>query len=466
MSLASQVGAMSLGRAVALGGALLVAVTLSRLLEPAVYGQYRQVWLLYGLLIPGFTSALCTALYAHLASEKGAAYLGWAKRLLWGWGLASGALLVVAAPLWMRLGGWEGERILWAFAPYFVGSTLAGVLEPVLVAGLKRPRSWVRYNLLYNLAQLGAILGPIWAGGALLEVGLALSAVAVLRALYALRAYRLFQVREPVSAEALWAFTRYLGPLLALEAVGVLARHLDQLIVSGAFDARTFAFYHNGAREVPLFTVLLSSLSAALVAHLSPWSGPDPERMAYVRASASWAARALLPAAAFLFVFAEPTMVVLYGPEYRASAAVFRIYLLLIPLRLYMPQALVLASGRSPWILRAGLLEVVVNAGLCVVLLPLLGWWGPALAALVGNLAEKITLGWWTWRTWRVGLRELWPAAVVWRYGALSMLLWVAVSALGTVCGLSELLLWALGAAALGAWLLWTYRGNPASARA
>nr|BCX02055.1 MAG: hypothetical protein KatS3mg041_2101 [Bacteroidota bacterium] len=462
-----QLGAMSLGRVVALGGALLVAMVLSRLFDPAVYGQYRQIWLLYGLLGPAVTSAISMALYAHLPGPDGSRYLRWAQRLLWLWGGWVGGMLLLSGPLWAAWWGWEGGAILlWSFVPYMVGSILSGALEPVFMVRLGQPARWVRYNLAYNLAQMGAILIPAATGGGLIGIGIALSTIALGRAAYALYWYGRAAPRESGPNPVPWPFLRYLGPLLLLEAVGVLARHVDQLITSGFFDARTFALYHNGAREVPLFTVLFSSLSALLVARLSPWQEGRLRASEQIRAAAAAIGRMLLPPAAFLFVFAETTMVVLYGPEYRQSASIFRLYLLLLPLRLYMPQVVVLAAGRNGWLVQAGLLEILTSTLCALTLLPALGWWAPAVGALAGNAMEKIVLGWWICR--RQGLRPgaVLPPLSTWGYMLLGALAAEGLIGLHRLLGGSELIYWAFGAAMASLWALWAYHRNPVSVRA
>lgn len=211
--------------------------------------------------------------------------------------------------------------------------------------------------------------------------------------------------QPPVGWRDQWLF---ILPVTLTTAVDTASSYLDRLLVGRYFGAETLAVYANGAVEVPLLGVLMSALTPVLLPHLA-------EQLAaghYGAALEVWK-RAVRKGATILFgVFwlflwiAPEFVVMLFSERYRESAAFFRVYLLLLPLRAiaFMPVLYALGCGRAVWMGAVG--DLVANLAVSWVLMrwtplgPAGAAWGTVLATMgqalyyMGQLRRAMAVEW------------------------------------------------------------------------
>jgi O-antigen/teichoic acid export membrane protein len=170
---------------------------------------------------------------------------------------------------------------------------------------------------------------------------------------------------------------------LGLSSIAALVnRDLDKVLVSKFCDPELFAVYINGAMQIPMIGILTGSATAVLL--------PDMRRMVaagqYGEALTLWkhaavkCALILLPLMGFLMVMAPDLMTLMFGARYAQSATVFRIYLLLLPIRIAFFGTIFISSGRSNLILIRSIVMLGLNIVLSICLLKLIGYIGAAVA--------------------------------------------------------------------------------------
>ena len=130
-----------------------------------------------------------------------------------------------------------------------------------------------------------------------------------------------------------------------------------------------------------------------------------------------------MPAFAFLLVFAEPLISLLY-PDYARSIWVFRIYILVLPLRCAIYNPLLVGMGKARWALWGSLGDLGCNLALSLALVSyLLGarpewaFLGPALATVCSTYLQVIFLLTAIGRHLRWGLAQLLPWGQLLRLG-------------------------------------------------
>jgi len=445
--LTRQIGLVALGRAAGTLSILIVNAILARAWAPEEMGLYSTAWVLVNTLVPLFLVGLPTSLL-YFAPRRSpgarAALVLQATFCLAGSGALLAILLALAGPWLASLldpggtRGWEGlADCLWPFLPYAFSLVAGGLVEPVLVAA---GRSGWQAGLAGGLAA--GLAGVAWAGQAL-----GLGAAQVLGWFSALGLARLliawWLVREALGGPrqeghrgGLGECLRYAFPIALNDAVGSLSRSVDRFVVLGFFSTATFALYHLAAIEVPM-GLLLGAAATVLVPEVSRLYSEG--RMQAIgelwRAMVRRLSTAALPLCCFLFIFAGQVVVVLYSERYSGAAWVFRIFLLVLPLRCALYNPVLVSMGKARWALWGGVGDLLLNAALSLLLvqvlsarLPEYAHLGPALAAvastyvqvffLVGLIARH--LGW--------GVRELLPWDHLLRVGLFSCLAGLAGS--------------------------------------
>jgi O-antigen/teichoic acid export membrane protein len=103
------------------------------------------------------------------------------------------------------------------------------------------------------------------------------------------------------------------------------------------------------------------------------------------RASVRKLALVVIPAFFFLMGFAEDFIVTLYTTNYSDSVDVFRIYLLLVPLHMFVLSLLPQVFGKTKVSLQITFVAVGTNVIMSLVLLKTIGYYGPAIATVLSS---------------------------------------------------------------------------------
>ncbi len=177
-------------------------------------------------------------------------------------------------------------------------------------------------------------------------------------------------------------------PVGATAAIDAASTYADRAVVARLFDSAELALYRYGAQEAPFLALVLGALTPVLLPEFSAMLQGGRRQDAlqlWRRASLKTAVVAFGAFWALMWV-APQFLSVLYSPQYGDAARFFRIYLLLLPLRVvaYMPMLYALGRGRFVVGVAAG--EVAFSVLISVVFARQFGLagaaWGPVLATV------------------------------------------------------------------------------------
>jgi O-antigen/teichoic acid export membrane protein len=176
-------------------------------------------------------------------------------------------------------------------------------------------------------------------------------------------------------------------PLAATTCIGLVGGLLDRAIVAVAFTPVAYAIYSVGALEIPLDSIFQSSVSNVLRASLpSLIAANQTEEIVRIwRQAVRKLGIIVIPTFIFLLFFSRPFITTFFTEQYAASVSVFRIYLWLIPLHMFVLSTIPQVFGRTRLNLYVATVAVTLNAGLSLVLLKTLGILGPALSMVVSQ---------------------------------------------------------------------------------
>lgn len=198
------------------------------------------------------------------------------------------------------------------------------------------------------------------------------------------------------------------GPLILATLLSGSAQFVDGFIVTSYFDEKTFAVFRYGARELPLAMLLANALSNAML--------PDfalKENLAHnllkLKENVSRLMHFLFPLTALMLVVSHPVFPVIFNSEFKESATIFNIYLLLIISRLMLPQTILNGLQVSKPIMYAAFLELTINVTLSLILVRFFGIAGIAFATFVAYLFEKIYLSAVVKMKLNIGITEYMP---------------------------------------------------------
>ena len=374
-------------------------VLLTRALSQTEYGLFKQVFLVVGTATVVLPLGFGMSAYYYLPRETDERRRGQVILNILLFSAAVGAAACLALVLKPELLAMVfGDEDMAAYAP-LVGFVillwlLSSFLEIVVVANQETRLSTV-FIVCSPLAKTALMFGAAAAFGTVRSLIYAALAQGLLQ-MAALLVY--LRARFPRFWRSFdWAMLRaqfaYAAPLGAAGLLYTLLMDLHNYVVSGRFDARTFAIYSIGVAQLPLVSVLRESVSSVMLPQVSRMQKRGEGRgIVYLLSRAMRKLSAFyLPIYAFLMVCGREFIAFLFTPAYLDSWPVFAVNLTLLPLSVLEFDSVIRAYAEHRYFMLK--LRAVLFALLLVAL-----WFGVlrfgvlgAIGVVVGiNLLERV----------------------------------------------------------------------------
>lgn len=389
-SLSNKAGILIVANLLKYGVGFVLPMLLVRLLSPHDYGTYQQLMLVGSLTSTVLLLGLPTSIFYFYAKSEGAKRTSLQVQTMVMLGLlgllGAAALTVGASPISRLLHNTELASLMPVVAlagALTMGSE--GFISFLIVAD--RYRVALGFEVGETVVRVLLMVTPLLLGYGIRGLVLALLAYALLR--YLARISTLYAVRDrDTTGWRQLVFAReqlaYSLPLAATSWVSVVAGMLDRAIIALFFSTVDFAIYTVGALEIPLDVIFQASVADVMRATLPRLirEGNDGEIRRLLSESVRKLALIVLPSFCFLWIFAREFITVLFTTRYLQSVHVFRIYLLLLPLHMFVLSMVPQAYGETRINFRVASIVSVVHALLSFTLLKLVGFYGPAISGV------------------------------------------------------------------------------------
>lgn len=395
ISLTQNAGLVGISKLVNIFGLLVASMVLTRLLSRSEYGNYEQVWLVYNSFLPMIAYGLSSAIYFFSAREDKRSVYSAAAVGTSTVGIIAGIILAVLAPVISRLFNADSLTVyVRIIAVYTVVSSSSMMFEAVFVTEKK-----VKLLLLGNaiVSVLFAIMVSLSAFEfhSLTPVFISITIVGVVKSVYLfsfliksgnLTTHKLSPIMK--------AQFYYALPIFISSLTGMISKQIDKYLVTLLYSPDQFAIYAIGSKEIPLIAVITGSASAVLFPVFSEF-GFQEMRENFVEVwknSISKTGLFLLPMMVFLLFAAKDFMYFFFGEKYLASAGIFRVFLLLIPLRLAFYSPALLSIGKQKLYMFTAIGELVFSGVASYFLLTRFGLEGAAIGKVAVTFLEVIVL--------------------------------------------------------------------------
>jgi len=212
----------------------------------------------------------------------------------------------------------------------------------------------------------------------------------------------IFRVREPKSADydpkaskhtfSLLAQLRYALPIGVSGYMGIIARQIDQYIVSMFFLPKDFAVYSRGAMRIPFLSTIQFTVNDIMMPkYVGAYQNGDIQSFLHTfHLCIEKVAKVNFPVFSFLFAIAPSIVTFLYTEEYLEAASILRVYLCLLLLTIAVYGVIPRASGKTACIMYATMLTIVFNIVLSLLLVSTLGPIGAATATVFSEIVAAV----------------------------------------------------------------------------
>lgn len=184
---------------------------------------------------------------------------------------------------------------------------------------------------------------------------------------------------------------KYALPIGFSSYIGIVARQIDQYIISVFFLPRDFAVYSRGAMRVPVLSTIQYTINNIMMPQYmeSYKKGDIKAFLGYFHRCIEKVAKVNIPVFSFLFAMSPLLMVFLYTEEYRDASPIFRAYLVFLLLNVTLYGVVPRVARKTGIIMNATVLAVFGNIGLSLYMVLKLGPVGAAIATIISYLLSS-----------------------------------------------------------------------------
>jgi O-antigen/teichoic acid export membrane protein len=179
-------------------------------------------------------------------------------------------------------------------------------------------------------------------------------------------------------------------------SVGVLRvnRWVDRYVIGFLMPFDAVGVYTNCSRELPVVRTIPHGATTGLIPQLTRLytAGDHAGFVALWESLMAKVAMLAFPAFALTFVAAPDLVALLFTEDYLSGVGIFRLYLLVLPLRLCIYGGILRAMGDTRTFVRVITLALVTNLVLNYPLYLVMGWYGPAVATVLSEVLTIVLL--------------------------------------------------------------------------
>ncbi|HET7810005.1 MAG TPA: oligosaccharide flippase family protein, partial [Steroidobacteraceae bacterium] len=211
---------------------------------------------------------------------------------------------------------------------------------------------------------------------------------------------------------------RLVAPL-GLGSILNKANEFGRVVVGSVMGPVPLAIYTAAAYQVPLVSIVQTSLSDVIFPDLVKRAQRDPaEGLRLWKRAQMMVAAVILPCWLLLAYFAEPLIRLAFTDAYVSATPYFQVFLLLMVRQCFQFSTLLRSVEDNASFATANGVALAINIALLATLMPRFGLWGPTLGLVVGQMWSGYYLG------RRVMVRYRVPAAEIfqWRKFGLALL--------------------------------------------
>ncbi len=318
-----------LGRSVGFVAAFAIPIVLSRILDQAEFGTYKQLFLIYATLFGVAQLGIAESLYYFIPRDAGRAgrHIANSVLTLAVAGIACVGLLMLFSDA--IAGGLANPQISVGLLPLavFLGLTLlTAPFEIVLVSTGRYSGAAFTYAA-SDLLRVTCVIVPALAIGTIAAVMWGVVAFALGRLvamLWALRRNVATSFRPQLS---LWRGQLvYALPFALAVGVEIVQANFHQYVVATRFDAATFAIFAVGVLQMPLVDIIATSTASVMMVKMG--AGGDVDTRAALVLWHDTIVRLSLvvfPLVAFMIIAARDLIVLVFTDAYAASVPIFQL---------------------------------------------------------------------------------------------------------------------------------------------
>ena len=430
-SFGGKVGVVGSGRSIYVLSLFLLNIGLARSMGSEQFGSFQQVFMftaLFMIISMGIPETIYFFL-PRLTPEERPGFLGQTLLMLGINGIVIALVFLIASPALASIQKnphiVTNLKIFGVYGAFLVGSAFA---DPIFIT----------YNRLKYLFIISASHGLFfliltgWQYFAKTPTYFLFIAMAVFGVCkYVLAFYFLYKMRPDIGKISYFGGKHmvllqlsFALPIALTNTIDIISTWLDKFVISIFFGPEALGVFYVGAIEIPLVGVLLSSVYSVISPILNKMhhEGNIADFSGLINKTMKFTAKLIWPFCIYLMFFADHLVPLVFKTGYEGSVAPFRIYLLVMPLRIALYGVIIIALGRPRIVFIGAAGTMVLNLILNLVLVKTIGFLGPAISTVITTYLHVIFLVVYILVNLKVSVKDIFPGKTLFDIGISSVI--------------------------------------------
>ncbi len=382
------------GRTFAFAATFFIPVILARIFDPAQFGTYKQLFLVFTSVYLIAQLGMATSLYYFLprTPQHSGRYTLNALVFLMVTGAVCLGGLIVLAP---QVARWLSNPALAAYVGWIGLYTFLMMISSALEIVMISRKRFTVASATYAVSDLGRAAAIILAVLIFRDIGSLLKGavfVAFVRAIATIVFFRReFRGEFRPDVALLRQQLGYALPFAAAVVVEILQSSVPQYVVAGMFDPATFAIFAVGCLSIPLVDVTASPTCDVMMVAMQEKLAAGWKRVVLEiwHDTTSKLALCFFPLALFAILGAREIIILLFTSKYVASVPIFAAWSALIFLSTFQVDGVMRVFAQTRFLLVFNIVRLVIVAGLIRSSINSFHLIGPVFVILLANLVFK-----------------------------------------------------------------------------
>lgn len=410
---------LMVGRLIPLLTLFAIAILYARRLSYSDYGIFQSIWMyvniLNGVMAFGITAVIfstpATFLFSFLRGNR--------RTLLRSYGIL---WLLVLTGFFLFSRHFGSELKLWIMVFMIIQN--GNAFSEALLIKRKGEKKYYLINSVYALLLFGWHLFVLFTSFdfILLMAGLCILSLLKFGILLLVNKSRV-EIKE--TFDEIEGFGKHWIHLGLNDVVGIFSKWIDKLMLVYILTAGEFAIFFNGSVEIPLFGILISVTGSFIMLGVSQDLKNTDRIKSLFKESFLMLSSLVFPLFFFLFFFRQEIFFLFFGHKYDESLPIFAITLWVLPLRINHYSSILQCYSKGQRVLAGSLIEIAIAAILILVLYPVMGMRGAALAVVISTAFQVTYYLWYSHKLLPGNWSEMVPfTKLLLRFAVLGLVFW------------------------------------------
>ena len=414
----SKIGVVGSGRGLYVASLFILNIGLARSLGTVGFGSFQQVFI-FSVLFLIFSLGIPETMYfflPRLKEEEKPAFIAQTLSILLIAGIFVALFLLFGASTLAKIQknpAIENElRIFGIYGAFFVASSFS---DPVFII-FKHVKYLFILSALHGLFFIVLTIWQYFFNCSVLTLFVAMGCFGFFKFILAL----LFLIKIKHETGEIHFFRAKYNVLLQLSfaipialtnTIDLISLRLDKFVISFFLGTAPLGVFSVGAIEIPFVSVFVASVYSVIspvlnsLHHKKDYAGFTQ----LITKTLKLTAKFVWPAFMYLFVFADHLIPLVFTDDFCGAVDPFRIYLLLMPLRIFLSGIIIMAIGQPRVLFWASFWSLLLNIILNIFLVLKIGFLGPAIATVISTYLQVLVLLWFTLANLKIRIYELIP---------------------------------------------------------